>query len=143
MDNIIIVNLFSSFFLCGLIWIVQLVHYPFFVYTSNESFEEAMAFHRKKISFVVVPVMLAELLSSFWLSIFSNVYTNYHIAGFIIVLLIWGITFTTQVPLHKKLSINHDQRVIFKLVQSNWMRSVLWSVKALIGIWLLKQYLIL
>jgi len=141
MENILLINLFASFFLCGLIWIVQLVHYPFFIYASNEKFEEAMGFHRKRISLIVIPVMFAELLSSFWLSLFSSTYTNVHIAGFIVVLLIWGVTFTTQVPLHGKLSQSYDRHVINKLVRSNWIRTLLWSTKSMIGIWLLKHYL--
>jgi len=142
MENILLINLIASFFLCGLIWTVQLVHYPFFKYASNEKFEEAMGFHRKKISLIVIPVMFAELLSSFWLSFFSSSYTNYHITGFVIVLLIWGVTFTTQVPLHGKLSESQDSSTIQQLVRSNWIRTFLWSAKALIGIWLLKIYLI-
>ncbi len=142
METIIIVNLFASFFLCGLIWIIQIVHYPFFKYTDPQRFEEAMTFHRKKISLIVVPIMLVELVSSFWLSFFSKIYTTHHIAGFIIVLLIWGITFTIQVPLHGKLSNNRNQQIIHKLVQSNWTRTVLWSAKALLGIWILKINLI-
>lgn len=141
MENILLTNLFASFFLCGLIWIIQLVHYPFFKYVSNEKFEDAMGFHRKKISLIVVPVMFAELLSSFWLSFFSSSYTNYHITGLVTVLLIWGVTFTTQVPLHRKLSQTIDQQIVDKLVLSNWIRTALWSTKAIIGIWLLKLYL--
>lgn len=141
MENILLINLVASFFLCGLIWIVQLVHYPFFKYVSGENFEEAMGFHRKKISLIVVPVMFAELLSSFWLAFFSSSYSNYHITGFLIVLLIWGVTFTIQVPLHGKLSQSVDQQLIDKLVRSNWIRTALWSTKATIGIWLLKLYL--
>lgn len=141
MENILLINLVASFFLCGLIWIVQLVHYPFFKYVSGEKFEEAMGFHRKRISLIVVPVMFAELLSSFWLSFFSSSYTNYHITGFVTVLLIWGITFTAQVPLHGKLSQSFDHQLVDKLVRSNWIRTALWSTKATIGIWLLKLYL--
>jgi hypothetical protein len=143
MEHIVIINLFTSFFLCGLIWVVQLVHYPFFKYASSETFEIAMGFHRKKISLIVVPAMFAELLSSFWLSLFSSTYTIYHISGFVVVLLIWGVTFTTQVPLHSKLTVSSDAKVINKLVRSNWIRTTLWSAKALIGIWLLKNLITL
>jgi len=83
--------------------------------------------------------MFAELLSSFWLFLFSSTYSSYHIAGFVIVLLIWVVTFTTQVPLHGKLIGSSDSDVINKLVRSNWIRTALWSTKAIIGIWLLKQ----
>lgn len=141
MERILLINLFASFFLCGLIWIVQVVHYPFFKYVSNKKFEDAMGFHKKKISYIVVPVMFAELLSSFWLAFFSTSYSNYHITGFIIVLLIWVVTFATQVPLHGKLSQNYDHQLVDKLVRSNWIRTTLWSTKAIIGIWLLKLYL--
>ncbi len=142
MEYIVIINLFSSFFLCGLIWLVQLVHYPFFRYADLHAFEEAMSFHKKKISLIVVPVMFAELLSSFWLSLFSDLYTAFHVAGLVIVLVIWIVTFTTQVPLHSKLSEKREPDVIHRLVKSNWIRTLLWTIKAFLGVWLLRIYLI-
>ena len=42
----------------GLIWTIQLVHYPFFHRLEKENFNEHMDEHRKKISFIVLPVML-------------------------------------------------------------------------------------
>lgn len=142
MAYILILNLFSSFFLCGLIWTVQLVHYPLFNFLDHERFTEASAFHRQKISYIVVPVMLTELFTSIWLSLFATSHTFIHISGLIAVLLIWSITFLLQVPLHSHLSGQYDIKLIQRLVRSNWWRTLLWSVKSGLGIWLLSQYLI-
>lgn len=142
MAYILILNLFSSFFLCGLIWTVQLVHYPLFSFLDPERFTEASAFHRQKISYIVVPVMLTELFTSIWLSLFSTSHMFIHISGLIAVLLIWSITFLLQVPLHAYLSDHYDKKLIQRLVRSNWWRTLLWSVKSGLGIWLLSQYLI-
>ncbi|WP_083750259.1 hypothetical protein [Rhodohalobacter halophilus] len=90
MNSILILNLFSSFFLCGLIWTVQLVHYPFFLFAGNDRFKPSMDFHRSRISYIVIPVMLAELFSSAWLTFYSTDFTGLHTTGLLLILLVWG-----------------------------------------------------
>lgn len=138
---ILILNLFSSFFLCGLIWTVQLVHYPMFHSLEKESFVSHMNLHKSRISLIVVPVMLAELGSSAWLALFADSIRGYHIAGFIIILLIWIVTFLMQVPQHNRLSDGKDEEVIRKLVSGNWIRTALWSAKSILGILILLELL--
>lgn len=142
MNSILILNLFSSFFLCGLIWTIQLVHYPFFIYGDRKDHKAAMDFHRTRISYIVIPVMLIELFTSAWLAFKSSEHEWIHIAGFLSVLLIWIITFTKQVPLHSKLSEHYNYTTIRKLVRSNWWRTLFWSIKSLLGLLILKEYLI-
>lgn len=50
----------------------------------------------------------------------------------ITVLLIWLSTFLIQVPLHNALGVEKDTEAIRRLVQTNWIRTILWTVK---GIW--------
>jgi len=142
MNSIFIVNLFSSFFLCGLIWTIQIVHYPYFIFTDSEQHQQAMNFHRARISFIVVPAMLTELLSSAWLTFTATEFIWLHTAGFIIVLLIWVITFAKQVPLHSNLANQFSRTDINNLVKSNRWRTILWTLKSVIGILILKEYLI-
>ncbi len=138
MDYLLILNIFASFFLCGLIWTIQVVHYPYFLFTGQKEFPDAMAFHRGRISILVVPVMITEIVTSAWLSFHASLFTPLHVAGLIIVLLIWVITFSIQVPLHAKLSAQTSRSLVQSLVRSNRWRTTLWTVKSALGIWLLK-----
>ena len=129
----LIINLFSSFFLCGLIWTIQLVHYPSFHALDKVHFIEHMNLHKQRISLLVVPMMLLELATSIGLVLFADLYSELNKAGLIIVILIWFSTFFVQVPLHKKLSSGYDQVIITKLVRTNFIRTILWTLKATIG----------
>lgn len=133
------INLFSSLFLCGLIWTIQLVHYPLFKRLERDNFQSHIHFHGLRISLIVIPVMTAELITSTWLTWISDSEQLIHGIGLIMVLMIWVITFTVQVPLHSQLGKGFDPDSIQKLIRSNWIRTVLWSAKALLTVGLLSS----
>ena len=139
MEVILILNLFSSFFLCGLIWTVQLVHYPAFHGFNKDAYSNWMDFHKSRISFLVIPVMLIELGTSLMLSFSDTLFPVLHWAGLGMVILIWLITFFIQVPLHGKLAGGYSETVVKSLVSSNRWRTLFWSIKSLIGIVLLSR----
>lgn len=130
MNLLLILNLASSLFLAGLIWTIQIVHYPIFHRLETDNFADHIHFHKGAISLLVVPVMTLELGTSAWLSWFASSNLIYHQAGFVIVLLIWLITFSVQVPIHSKLSLSRNVSAINRLIKTNWLRTFLWSVKA-------------
>lgn len=124
----------STLCMMGLIWFVQIVHYPLFKYVSKTNFVEYEKKHMTLTTYVVMPLMLLELGSSFALllvkpSSFSTffVYTNLFLLS-----IIWLSTFFIQVPLHNKLSENFNEKNIEKLVNSNWIRTILWSLRGLL-----------
>ncbi|PWN06206.1 hypothetical protein [Rhodohalobacter mucosus] len=137
MELTLILNLFSSFFLCGLIWTVQIVHYPAFHGFEKKSYSTWMSFHKSRISIVVVPVMLVELGSSILLSLSTIPYLMLHRIGLGVVVLVWLITFFIQVPLHEKLAGGYKESIAKKLVSSNRWRTLLWSLKSILGMYLL------
>ena len=48
------------------------------------------------------------------------------------VLGIWASTFFIQVPVHNRLCVAFDADLHGRLVQSNWIRTVLWSVRSVL-----------
>tara|TARA_R100001143_G_scaffold44720_1_gene40085 strand:+ start:2095 stop:2532 length:438 start_codon:yes stop_codon:yes gene_type:complete len=136
-DSILLVNIFSSFFMCGVIWLVQLVHYPFFFRADRTQFTEHIRFHGFRISFIVLPVMTLELISSILLTIYAPDFQALHLIGLIVVLLIWVSTFLLQVPQHAKLVDKFDENAILKLVRTNWIRTILWSIKSGLALYLI------
>tara|TARA_R110002096_G_scaffold326134_2_gene520041 strand:- start:2653 stop:3069 length:417 start_codon:yes stop_codon:yes gene_type:complete len=134
-ELIFLVNTFSTLFLTGLIWFVQIVQYPSFYLVDEDSFIHFHAHHTKRISFIVAPVMFLELISSAFLWHYSE-WTSLPSIGFYIVLLIWMSTFFISVPKHNFLQQKKDPKVIHALVNTNWIRTCLWSIKAVLAFYL-------
>lgn len=83
--------------------------------------------------------MFTELITSILLSLREETSTILHQAGLGIVILIWLITFFVQVQLHEKLSAGYSEKLVQKLVSSNRWRTLLWSMKSVLGIYLLTR----
>ena len=100
MSSVFIVNIIISFIATGLIWTIQLVHYPSMKFISDEKFTVFHNFHSKRISILAIPIMLIELFTSFLL--FYQNGNSYHYIfaiNLFIVILIWISTFLIQVPM--------------------------------------------
>ena len=119
----IIFELMVTVALVILIWIIQVLHYPSFLFVDKTEFSKFEAFHTKRISFLVLPLMVSEL-------ILGLVHLNYLILG--IIVLIWLSTFFIQVPCHEKLKFGFDKLTIERLIITNWIRTSLWTVKLFI-----------
>ena len=134
-----IANLFATLFMTGLIWFVQIVHYPLFAKVGDSNFPDYERAHAQRTTSVVFPVMTTELGTAFglvwfhwengppWLWI-----TLLGLAGFI-----WIITLFVSVPLHGDLSASFQAAPHRKLVRSNWLRTIGWSARSIIWIWIL------
>jgi len=121
-------HLATSWALFGLIWTIQLSHYPSFKFVDEHQFADSHLHHTSSISFIVLPLMLLELGLVFWQSYQSN-WSWIWVVPLVLVLLIWASTFFISVPLHGQLEGGKNLDVIKKLVDTNWIRTVLWSIK--------------
>ena len=131
MDFLFFLNVISAFLLTGVIWTIQIVHYPSFHYIDKLSFTNFHNFHERRISIIVMPLMLIELTTSTALYI-NNMSSIVFALNFLIVGLIWCSTFFVQVPIHSILSEKKDKNLIEKLVNTNWIRTFLWSIRMLL-----------
>lgn len=121
------INLCISWALFGLIWVIQLVHYPTFEFVDSTNFLAFHQHHTKTITLIVMPLMLGELgLSIYFVKQQSSIY----LGPLILVGLIWLSTFFIQVPIHHTLGAGKDSFLIQKLVNTNWIRTILWTIKA-------------
>lgn len=139
MTYILLLNIVSAFILVGLILTIQFVHYPSFRYISNRQFEEFHRFHSKRISFVVIPLMLVELVSSLilYLNNQDNMISIVFLINLILVVSIWVLTFLGIVPIHNQLAKTFDNLTFKKLLLFNFFRTILWISRGLLMIILL------
>ena len=134
-------HLLSTFALFGLIWFVQLVHYPLHALVSPSEFPRYQAEHAKRTGYVAAPLMILELLTAlallnpWWRPIYIP--ASQACFGAILVGLLWLTTFAVQVPLHNRLHRAHDPADIARLIHSNWLRTLLWTARStLLLLWL-------
>ena len=128
------VHFLSTSLMVGIIWVIQLLHYPAFHFIKEIDYVEFQHFHMQRISFIVVPVMILELFSAFMLVYYIR--SNLLILCMIILLFIWLITFVFFTKLHQSLLDGYDKTIVDKLVKINWSRTILWSLRLIILIYI-------
>tara|TARA_R110002072_G_scaffold1280_7_gene10358 strand:+ start:754 stop:1146 length:393 start_codon:yes stop_codon:yes gene_type:complete len=118
----------------GLIWFVQLVHYPLLSRVGDADFVTYEAGHVQRTSWVVIPLMLAELLSSLALVLEGGdlVSRPEALIGLALLAGVWASTFFLQVPLHQRLGAGFAAFDHERLVQTNGIRTALWSARGVL-----------
>ena len=136
MSFIFLLNLVLAFIAVGLIWTIQLVHYPSMRFIPKERFVEYHNFHSIRISFLALPLMLTELITSLVLFYqnYNNAIQTIFLINLVIVVLIWLSTFLIQVPLHNALSKEKQSEKLSKLICTNWIRTILWTARSILMI---------
>lgn len=159
MSLILFSNILVTAFLVGLIWFVQIVHYPIFKEVGKQNFHQFHIAHTTLTGKIVILPMLLELGLSFWLvwegyevdySLRTNDISesiamrmgNFYFSSIIALLLtisLWVLTVWIFVPLHGKLgnaTKGYDVEIINKLVFRNWFRTIFWSLRLLVLVYM-------
>ena len=131
---VIQLHVFSTFFMTGIIWYVQVVHYPLFKFIKQEDGSRSAFFHLRRTAFVVMPVMIIELITAVMLmsSSWMLLYSNYLWVNLALLILIWIISFSIHFPQHKALTKSFSSATLRPLVRSNWIRTALWTIRSLL-----------
>ena len=110
-----------------LIWLVQLIIYPVFEEVSIEKFAKWHEIYCRRIAFVVLPLMIAQL--------FEAAASCFLIGGGLewgklaCVLAVWLFTFLVSARCHQKLAKEGKNTVVIgRLISTNWFRTFLWSL---------------
>ena len=131
MRYLLLIHLAATLIMFGIIWVIQVVHYPLFAQVGEEQFRAYEQAHTRLITFVVFPPMTIELITSILL-VFNRpigVSTWLPVVGLLLVILIWLSTAFLQVPMHNILSNGFDAEAHRRLVQTNWIRTICWSLR--------------
>lgn len=140
-STIALANIASTLFLAGIIWFVQLVHYPLFEAVGTNAFARYELQHTARTSWIVAPPMLIEAISSvmlIWVRP-ASIGIGVTAVGLLLVGLIWGSTFTMQVPLHVQLSSGFEPTAHRNLLATNWVRTVAWTLRAWLALAMILQ----
>ena len=133
--------MFACFFLTGLIWNIQITHYPAFAYVSEARFAEFHRRHSNHITWVVGPVMALELGSAGVLLWQAPGWLWG--ANLLSVALTWALTFFVSVPIHEALGRGENNaRNLQALVRTNWARTATWTLRSFLLAHLLLTHLL-
>ena len=129
-----IVNLIATWYMVGLIWMVQIVHYNMFDRVGVEQFQQYEADHNRLITPIVGVPMLFELATAVLLLVSApDSFPRWAaIVGLVLIALIWLSTVLLQIPCHSQLLNGFDESTYRRLVSSNWIRTVLWTSRGVL-----------
>jgi len=137
MKALLLFQLASTLPLVGLIWLVQVVQYPLFLKIGSASFPEYHNGHMNRITYVVGPLMLVELVTAIWWALIATKQDQPLVwIGVALVLITWLSTAFIQVPLHTSLQAGFNVEFCKRLVITNWIRTFAWTARGVILIYL-------
>jgi hypothetical protein len=139
MEAILLLHVAATLFLCGLTWTIQTVHYPLFASVGRGSFASYELEHQSRVSRVVAPMMLLELVTGVVLLGGAGGEGSRipFAVGFALIALIWVSTGLQAVPRHRELSLGFDAESHRGLLRANWNRTIAWSARAVLVLWIL------
>jgi len=128
----------ATLYLVGVIWTVQILVYPSMASVGAGDYSAYHNLHTSRITPVVAPLMIIELLTAIYF-VFADCETvdsRYFWLGLALVLIIWSSTFFLQVPLHEKLAKDFSADAQQRLVWTNWIRTIAWTLRGALILWM-------
>ena len=131
--DLILLHAAATWALVGLIWMVQLVQYPGFLFIEGSEFEPFHEHHCSRITWIVAVLMATEAITGavlLWdrpLGISAGMAWT----GASLVIINWLCTGLISAPLHGRLR-GSSLELKRRLIWTNWIRTFAWSAR---GIW--------
>lgn len=141
MSLVLLVHAAATLYMTGLIWFVQVVHYPLMARVGVDGYSGYQRFHQTLTGLVVGPPMLAESVTALLLVAYPppRIGMPGIILGLLLVTGLWLSTWLLQVPQHNLLALGFDPVAHHRLVATNWLRTFLWTSRAILVLWMLKS----
>ena len=145
----------TAAFMAGVLWLVQIVHYPLLGADSgrfeptypllgavpNEDVQTIALRHQTLITRVVGPAMIVEAAASAML-LFVGPMTSrsLSIVGFLLLGIAVAVTIFQAVPLHARIA-QGKAYLIPQLIRINWTRTIAWTLRIPVGALVVHQSL--
>jgi uncharacterized membrane protein len=122
----------ATLYMTGVIWFVQIVHYPLFALVGADRFAAYEQAHSRLTTWVVMPPMLIEAATAVCLAIRrpQGISASAAWIGLALVVVVWASTFFLQVPEHNRLSLSFHADAHRRLTATNWIRTIAWTIRA-------------
>jgi uncharacterized membrane protein len=130
------IHLVATAMMAGLIWFVQIVHYPLFAAVGPDRFVAYEVAHQRRTAFVVGPPMAVEGVTALIVLFAAPEGLGWALplVGAGLLAVIHASTVFLQVPAHAALAESADQATIDRLVRTNWIRTFGWSARTVVAV---------
>jgi hypothetical protein len=131
----LVLNLVATCVMVGVIWFVQLVHYPLLALIGVDRAPAIAVEHQRRTAWVVGLPMAVEGVTTLVL-LFARpdgVSALLPWLGGVLLAVALGSTVFLSVPLHEKMANSPDSTLGRRLVVTNWPRTIAWSARAVIA----------
>lgn len=122
-----ILGISMDFGLLILIWMVQLIVYPSFLYYEEQNL---IKWHRKYvglIGIIVAPIMFCQLAATLFEA--YSVFSVLVVVKLLLITFVWTFTFAYFAPVHTRISQGMVSKPILEqLVKLNWYRTFGWTL---------------
>ena len=131
---ILLANFVATCLMTGVIWFVQLVHYPLLAQVPVDRAVETAVEHQRRTGQVLAIPMAVEGFTTLGLLISrpESVQIFWPWFGAVLLAVALGSTVIVSVPLHAKMATNPTADVGQRLVVTNWPRTIAWSLRAVV-----------
>jgi hypothetical protein len=134
--TLLLVHAAATWYLVGLIWFVQLVHYPLLAAVGTDDAVAYQAGHLRRTGWSLAVAWPVEGITAALLVVATpdGVPRRMPLAGIVALAGIVVSTLALQAPAHRRLSAAFDQRTHARLVRTNWIRTTLWTGRGLLAL---------
>ncbi len=138
----LLVHAAATLFMVGVIWFVQILHYPLFPFVGQEAFPAYAAQHQRLAVRLLTAPMVVELASAVALAVRYSSGPGRALAwaGLALLGVIWLSTAALQLPQHRRLRHGFDAGIQGGLVVSNWLRTWAWTARGVIALAMLARW---
>jgi hypothetical protein len=133
-DVVLVLNTAASWTMVGVIWFVQVVHYPLLSVVPVDSAKAVAVEHQRRTGWVVMVPMTVEGVTTLLLLAMVPAGVAWFVpwlAGIPLAVALLA-TVLLSVPRHARMAANPDESVGRELVTTNWIRTIAWSLRGVV-----------
>jgi hypothetical protein len=135
-DGVVVAHAAATLFLTGLIWTVQVVHYPLFAQVGSEGFPGYQESHSSRITAVLALPWVVQGVTTAWLLVAppAGVPRPLIWAAAVLAAIPVAVTVALSIPAHQRLGGGFDDAEHRKLVTTNWLRTAAWTAHSAVAV---------
>ncbi len=138
-EIVLLIHAVATFVVAGNMWFVQIAYYPNLAAVGRDAFVGYQKEHIRRVTAVAWTMLTIDLVTGAALVFIppASVPRAVVLGNAALILSIWWSTWFVQVPLHHVLEQGWDESAHRRLVATNWFRTIVYTVRGLLVVYLL------
>ncbi len=143
LDWLLLIHAAATWYLVGLIWMVQIVHYPMMRDIAPTDLPRWARRNVRLTGYAVIPAMLIETATAILLLLNDRMsdQRTLLLVGLALTVLLWVSTLGIQWRQHRRLIAGRREPALERLIVTNWLRTAGWSARGIIALVLILRAL--